>query len=109
MNQRPELSERLSTCPLVRLGQNSGKQAIDNNSKIPSSYISENFNYHPLYIDTYEENSEQKYENKQLPVEKSQNFNYVVSLLECPKSAFFILSRYSKVNMKLHCFNKTFR
>ncbi|CAH1103349.1 unnamed protein product [Psylliodes chrysocephalus] len=77
MNQRPELSERLSTCPLVRLGQNSGKQAIDNNSKIPSSYISENFNYHPLYIDTYEENSEQKYENKQLPVEKSQNFNYV--------------------------------
>ncbi|CAG9855149.1 unnamed protein product [Phyllotreta striolata] len=76
MNQRPESSEQLSTCPLVRLGQNSDKQPAQINSDNLPTYIRENFSYHPLYIDTYSQNDDKKFKHKQA-VEKAQPFNYV--------------------------------
>nr|XP_023017084.1 F-box/LRR-repeat protein 7-like [Leptinotarsa decemlineata]XP_023017085.1 F-box/LRR-repeat protein 7-like [Leptinotarsa decemlineata] len=74
MNQPSGLLERLSprpmVCPLVRLGHNSSNDETAVSSEGVSTYASENYNYHPQYIHSYEHN-DGRFHNQQLPCDES--------------------------------------
>lgn len=68
MNQPPGLLDRLSPrCPLVRLGHNSAQDETSTSSE----HADNNYNYHIQYIDSYENQSDRRFHNKDHSIDNS--------------------------------------
>ncbi|XP_018566549.1 F-box/LRR-repeat protein 7-like [Anoplophora glabripennis] len=71
MNQPSGLLERLSPrCPLVRLGHSSSTDETATSTE-GGNYPAENYNYRSQYIDSYENNTDRRFHNKQLSIDNS--------------------------------------
>lgn len=93
MNQPSGLLERLSPrCPLVRLGHGSSTDETATSTE-GGTYPTENYNYRSQYIDSYENNTDRRFHNKQLSIDnsylqkQSPESEYLVSVLEAVVSS----------------------
>lgn len=79
MNQPPGILERLSPnpiiCPLARLDHNSSNEGTGV-SPAGSSYLSDEFSYHPQYVQAYEDHNRELHRDKRYLLKHETNFYY---------------------------------
>lgn len=108
MNQPPGILERLSpnpmVCPLARLDHNSSNEGTGV-SPVGSSYLSDEFSYHPQYVQAYEDNSRQLNREKGYLSKTTNETDYYYQPHSLSEKDFLEYNRNYDLNMRLQTRN----